>query len=61
MARLKATGPARRRLQDMGLVPGVEVAVVRLAPLGDPVEIMVRGYHLSLRRDEARDILIEVF
>lgn len=45
-----------RRLMEMGLVPGVDVEVVRRAPLGDPIELLVRGVHLSLRRSEARHI-----
>jgi DtxR family Mn-dependent transcriptional regulator len=53
-------GPARRRMMDMGLVPGTEVKVVRVAPLGDPVEFELKGYSLSLRKSEARDITVEV-
>ncbi len=49
----------RRRLMDMGLVPGVEVKVSKVAPLGDPIDIEVKGYHLSLRKDEARVVMIE--
>lgn len=49
----------RRRLMDMGLVPGVEVKVSKVAPLGDPVDIEVKGYHLSLRKDEAQVVLVE--
>ena len=45
-----------RRLMELGLIPGTEVEVVRRAPLGDPMEITVRGMHLSLRRSEARHI-----
>ena len=52
-------GPVRRRILDMGVVPGTEVEVVRVAPLGDPVEFLIRGYHLSLRKEEAREILVE--
>ena len=52
-------GPVRRRILDMGVVPGTEVEVVRVAPLGDPVELLIRGYHLSLRKEEAREILVE--
>ena len=48
----------RRRLLEMGLCAGVEVGAVRRAPLGDPVEFVVRGYHLSLRRDQAAQVLI---
>lgn len=50
----KASGQAyRQKLLSMGLTPGAEIRVTRVAPLGDPVEIRVRGYALSLRRDEA--------
>ncbi|KPK47485.1 MAG: hypothetical protein AMJ77_02935 [Dehalococcoidia bacterium SM23_28_2] len=52
-------GPVRRRILDMGVVPGIEVEVVKVAPLGDPVDLLIRGYHLSLRREEAREILVE--
>jgi ferrous iron transport protein A len=50
---------AAMRLREMGILPGTEVRVVRLAPLGDPIEIEVRGSHLSLRKTEAAEILIE--
>jgi Fe2+ transport system protein FeoA len=43
----------------MGVLPGTEVRIVRLAPLGDPIEIEVRGFHLSLRKTEAAEILVE--
>ncbi|AZZ92113.1 ferrous iron transport protein A [Hahella sp. KA22] len=49
----------RRKLLSMGLTPGVEFSVTRYAPMGDPVEILVRGFRLSLRKDEAGSILIE--
>jgi len=52
-------GAVRRRILDMGVVPGTDVEVVKVAPLGDPVDLLVRGYHLSLRREEAREILVE--
>ncbi len=52
-------GPVHRRILDMGVVPGTEVEVVKVAPLGDPVELLLRGYHLSLRKEEAREILVE--
>ena len=53
-------GPAgiRRRLLEMGLTPGTMVRVVRFAPLGDPIDIEVRGYHLSLRKHEARQVAL---
>ncbi len=50
--------PVRRRLLEMGLCPGVTVDVIRRAPLGDPLEVRVRGYLLSLRRDQAAQIRI---
>ncbi len=53
-------GPAlQQRLMEMGLVPGTSVRVVRAAPLGDPLDLEVRGYHLSLRRREASVIRVE--
>lgn len=57
---LGAVGPMRRRLMDMGLVPGEEVAVEKVAPLGDPLEVRVKRYALSLRRKEAEAIAVEV-
>jgi len=56
---LKGDHTIRRRLMDMGLVPGVEVKVSKVAPLGDPIDIEVKGYHLSLRKDEAQVVLVE--
>ena len=50
------SGPLKRRIMEMGITPGVEVKVVKMAPLGDPVEIRIRGYELSLRREEAARI-----
>jgi ferrous iron transport protein A len=47
------------RLREMGLLPGTEVTLVRTAPLGDPIEIRVRGYHLSLRKSEAAHVVVE--
>ncbi|MFT3783464.1 MAG: FeoA family protein [Nibricoccus sp.] len=52
-------GAAFLRLREMGLMPGVSVTLVRVAPLGDPIEIKVRGYSLSLRKSEAEHILVE--
>ena len=60
VVRVGGKGPARRRMMDMGLVPGSEVAVVRVAPLGDPIEFTVKGYSLSLRKSEAKVIEVEV-
>ena len=50
----------RRRLNDMGVFPGVEVKLVRLAPMGDPMQIEIRGYMLALRKKEASNIIVEV-
>ena len=54
------TGSIHHRLLDMGIVKGAEVEMERTAPLGDPVEVKVKGYHLSLRKDEAANIYVEV-
>ena len=51
-------GPVRRRIMDMGITKGVEVYVRKVAPLGDPVEVTVRGYELSLRKADAEMIEI---
>lgn len=51
---------ARRRLLDMGLVNGETVMVERIAPMGDPIEVLIKGYHLSLRKQEASQIAVEV-
>lgn len=58
--RIRGMGPLRHRLMDMGLVPGADIKVVRFAPLGDPIEYQVKGYHLSLRKHEAQHILVDV-
>ena len=53
-------GALRCRLLDMGLIPKTAVRVERIAPLGDPIELRVRGYALSLRKEDARNIEVEV-
>ncbi len=53
------TGASFLRLREMGLVVGTRVTLVRTAPLGDPLELKVRGYHLTLRKAEAAEILVE--
>ena len=58
IVRLNGEGAVKRRIMDMGLTKGTEVTVRKVAPLGDPIEITVRGYELSLRKDEA--VKIEV-
>jgi ferrous iron transport protein A len=59
VVRVGAQGPLRRRMLDMGLTHGVEVRMLRLAPLGDPVEFSLRGYSLSLRRTEAQSVEVQ--
>ena len=49
----------KRRLMDMGIVPGLEISVEGKAPLGDPIEVLVRGYRLTLRKSEAMSVLVE--
>ena len=59
VVRLHGEGALRRRILDMGITRGVEIYVRKVAPLGDPIEINVRGYELSLRRADAEMIEIE--
>ena len=56
---LNGTGATKRRIMDMGLVKGVEVFVRKVAPLGDPIELTVRGYELSIRKADAELIDVE--
>lgn len=58
--RISGQGAVRRRLMDMGLIRGVEVTMVKAAPMGDPVDYLIRGYHLSLRKAEAQMVEIEL-
>ncbi len=58
VVKLLGEGAVKRRIMDMGLTKGTEVTLNKVAPLGDPIEVTVRGYELSLRRDEA--VKIEV-
>jgi len=53
------SGAVKRRILDMGVVRGAEIEVVRVAPLGDPIEFVVKGYNLSLRKSEAYEIEVE--
>ncbi len=53
VSRLTGQGPVKRRIMDMGITKGVEIYVRKVAPLGDPVEITVRGYELSIRKEDA--------
>ncbi len=56
---LRGEGALHQRLQEMGVIEGADVEVVRIAPLGDPIEIIVQGYHLSLRKAEAAFVEVE--
>ena len=57
--KLHGEGPIKRRIMDMGITKGVEIYVRKFAPLGDPMELYLRGYELSLRKDDAQMIEIE--
>ena len=57
--KLTGEGPVKRRIMDMGITKGVEIYVRKVAPLGDPVEVTVRGYELSLRKADAEMIAVE--
>ena len=59
VVKLHGEGPVRRRIMDMGITKGVEVYVRKVAPLGDPIEVTVRGYELSLRKADAEMIEVE--
>lgn len=56
--RLKGEGAVKRRIMDMGITKGTEVHVRKVAPLGDPIEVTVRGFELSLRKGEAENVLV---
>ena len=59
MVKLHGEGAVRRRIMDMGLTKGTEVYVRKVAPLGDPMEVTVRGYELSLRKEDARMVEVQ--
>lgn len=59
VVKINGAGAIKRRIMDMGITKGVEIFVRKVAPLGDPVEITVRGYELSLRKDDADMIEVE--
>ena len=59
VTKLTGDGPVKRRIMDMGITKGVEIYVRKVAPLGDPVEVTVRGYELSLRKADAEMICVE--
>ena len=57
--KITGKGPVRRRLMDMGVTKGEEIFVRKVAPLGDPIEVNLRGYELTFRKEEAENILVE--
>ena len=57
--KLSGEGPVKRRIMDMGITKGVQIYVRKVAPLGDPVEVTVRGYELSIRKADAEMIVID--
>ncbi len=59
VVKLNGEGPVKRRIMDMGITKGTEIFIRKVAPLGDPVEITVRGYELSLRKEDAQLVEIE--
>ena len=58
VSRLQGEGAVKRRIMDMGITKGVDVFVRKVAPLGDPIEVTVRGYELSIRKDDAQMIQV---
>ncbi len=59
VVKLHGEGAIKRRIMDMGITKGVEIKVVKIAPLGDPMELNVRGYELSIRKSEAESIEVQ--
>ncbi|MDR2133445.1 MAG: ferrous iron transport protein A [Clostridiales Family XIII bacterium] len=59
VVKIEGAGAIKRRIMDMGITKGAEVFVRKVAPLGDPVEVNVRNYELSLRKEDAESILVE--
>ena len=59
VVKIDGAGPVKRRIMEMGITKGVEITVRKVAPLGDPVEVTVRGYELSLRKADAEIIEVE--
>ena len=59
VTRLGGEGALRRRIMDMGITKGTQIYVRKVAPLGDPVEVTVRGYELTIRRSDAENILVD--
>ena len=56
ISRVRTTGALKQRFMDMGITKGTDVKVLKIAPLGDPIEVEIRGYNLSVRKDDAANI-----
>ncbi len=59
VVKIHSQGPIKRRIMDMGITKGIEIFVRKVAPLGDPIEVNVRGYELSIRKEDAQVIEVE--
>ena len=59
IAKVNTTGALKQRLMDMGLIKGANVKIIKIAPLGDPIELEVSGYNLSIRKEDAQNILMK--
>ena len=59
VVKITGTGPIKRRIMDMGITKGAEIYIRKVAPLGDPIEVSIRGYELSLRKDDSEIIEVE--
>ena len=59
VVKIEGQGAVKRRIMDMGITKGIEVLIRKVAPLGDPVEVTVRGYELSIRKADAQMIMVE--
>lgn len=57
--KIAGEGAVKRRLMDMGVTPGVEILIRKVAPLGDPIEVNIRGYELTFRKSEAENIIMK--
>jgi Fe2+ transport system protein FeoA len=60
IVKIKGAGPFKRRLMEMGFLKGVAIKIVKYAPLKDPIELVIKGFHVSLRVEEANDIEVEL-
>lgn len=59
VSKLDVNGPVKRKIMDMGITRGTDIKVIKIAPLGDPIQLSVRGYDLSIRKEDADKILVE--